>query len=161
MRVVLDTNVLVSGLIFSGPPAEILRAWAQRRFTVAISPEVQDECEDVARRMSTRYPAVDLRRLFDLVLVAADMYTPAPLAGPVCSDPSDDKFFACAIGANADIIVSGVVTSCGPPDSEACRSSHRGHSSISIFRERRSLPIVMASSEVVPTRQPAQGTWAS
>ena len=30
MRVVLDTNVLVSGLIFSGPPAEILRAWAQR-----------------------------------------------------------------------------------------------------------------------------------
>ena len=107
MRVVLDTNVLVSGLLFSGPPAEILRAWARRRFTIAISPEVQDEYEDVARRMSTRYPAVDLRRLFDLVLVAADMCTPVPLAGPVCSDSSDDKFFACALGANADIIVSG------------------------------------------------------
>ena len=107
MRVVLDTNVLVSGLLFSGPPAEILRAWAQRRFTIAISPEVQDEYEDVARRMSTRYPAVGLRRLFDLVLVAADMCTPAPLASPVCSDASDDKFFACALGANADIIVSG------------------------------------------------------
>lgn len=50
MRVVLDTNVLVSGLLFSGPPAEILRAWAQRRFTIAVSPEVQDEYEDVARR---------------------------------------------------------------------------------------------------------------
>ena len=42
MKVVLDTNVLVSGLLFTGPPAEILKAWARRWFTLAVSPEIQE-----------------------------------------------------------------------------------------------------------------------
>jgi putative PIN family toxin of toxin-antitoxin system len=107
MKVVLDTNVLVSGLLYAGPPAEILRAWAGRRFTLAVSPEIQDECEDVAQRLAVRYPSVQLRRLFALVLVEAEMCTSTSLTEPVCTDPSDDKFFACAISAKAAFIVSG------------------------------------------------------
>jgi putative PIN family toxin of toxin-antitoxin system len=107
VRVVLDTNVLVSGVLFTGAPAVILRAWARRRFGLAISPEIQDEYEDVAQRLAARYPTVELRTLFDLVLIEAEMCQAAPLQERVCTDAADDKFFACAIAAGAEVIVSG------------------------------------------------------
>lgn len=107
MKVVLDTNVLVSGLLFTGAPAVILRAWAGRTFGLAVSPEIQDEYEDVARRLAARYPTVELRTLFDMVLIGAEMCQAVPLHERVCTDAADDKFFACAIAAGAEVIVSG------------------------------------------------------
>jgi hypothetical protein len=40
VRVVLDTNVFISGVFFAGPPAEILAAWGERRLEVVLSPEI-------------------------------------------------------------------------------------------------------------------------
>jgi len=40
MRVILDTNVFVSGVFFSGPPYEILDAWRRGRLTLVVSPEI-------------------------------------------------------------------------------------------------------------------------
>ena len=48
MKVVLDTNVLVSGIFFSGPPAGILRAWSQGKFQLVLSPEILDEYKRVS-----------------------------------------------------------------------------------------------------------------
>lgn len=103
----MDTNVLVSGLLFTGAPAVILRAWARRTLALAISPEIQDEYEEVARRLASRYPTVELRTLFDTVLIEAEMCQAALLPERVCTDADDDKFFACAIAAGAEVIVSG------------------------------------------------------
>ena len=43
MRVVIDTNVFVSGVFWKGPPAEILRAWRAGRIEIVLSPEILDE----------------------------------------------------------------------------------------------------------------------
>ena len=43
MRIVLDTNVLISGIFFAGYPYEILDAWRQGRIEIATSPEILDE----------------------------------------------------------------------------------------------------------------------
>jgi predicted nucleic acid-binding protein len=54
MRVVLDTNVLVSGIFFTGPPATILAAWASRRFELVASVEVLAEYRRVGARLGSR-----------------------------------------------------------------------------------------------------------
>ncbi len=43
MKIVLDTNVFVSGVFFTGPPYEILNAWRQAVVQIVVSPEILDE----------------------------------------------------------------------------------------------------------------------
>ena len=43
MRIILDTNVFVSGVFFTGPPYEILRGWRDGKWQLVISPEILDE----------------------------------------------------------------------------------------------------------------------
>jgi len=107
MRVVLDTNVLVSGIFFSGPPAEILRAWSRGEFRLVLSPEILDEYTRVSAELGDKFPDVDIRRILDLVVVRSEVWSPAALPRQVCEDPHDDRFFAAAIDSRTKIIVSG------------------------------------------------------
>jgi uncharacterized protein len=43
LKVVMDTNVFVSGVFFSGPPYEILKAWQEGEFELVVSQEILDE----------------------------------------------------------------------------------------------------------------------
>jgi predicted nucleic acid-binding protein len=52
-------------------------------------------------------PAVDLKPIFNFVLEHATIYKPSVLKEPVCEDPDDDKFFACALASESKIIISG------------------------------------------------------
>ena len=79
MKVVLDTNVLVSGIFFSGPPAAILKAWSRGKIRMMVSPEILDEYK------------------LDLIVVHSEVCDPPSLPLPVCEDPSDDKFLSVAI----------------------------------------------------------------
>lgn len=58
MKVVLDTNVLVSGIFFSGPPAGILRAWSQGKLQLVLSPEILDEYMRVSAELAVKYPDI-------------------------------------------------------------------------------------------------------
>jgi len=107
MKVVLDTNVLVSGIFFSGPPAGILRAWSQGKFKLVLSPEILDEYTRVSAELAVKFPNIDIRRILDLVIVHSDVCSPAALLQQVCKDPHDDKFIAAAIDTRTKIIVSG------------------------------------------------------
>lgn len=51
MRVVLDTNVLVSGIFFTGPPYEILSAWQDGRVRLVVTLEIVREYEAVLERL--------------------------------------------------------------------------------------------------------------
>ena len=53
MRVVLDTNVLVSGVFFSGLPRRILEAWRDRRVELVVSLEILEEYRRVGERLSS------------------------------------------------------------------------------------------------------------
>jgi putative PIN family toxin of toxin-antitoxin system len=107
MRIVLDTNVLMSGIFFSGPPYRILQAWRDGKVQLAVCLEILAEYRQVALRLSQRYKGVDIAALLDLVAVHSHIVQAAPLPGPICDDPKDDIFLACALAARTRIIVSG------------------------------------------------------
>lgn len=80
MKIVLDTNVFVSGIFWGGSPSKILKAWHHSKIKLTISEEIFEEYTRVAQFLNKKYPSVD---------------------------PSDDKFIACALTTGAKFIVSG------------------------------------------------------
>ena len=107
MRIVLDTNVLISGIFFSGLPGKILDAWRSRRLRLVVSIEILEEYLNVAERLSTRYAGVEYKGVLDSVVQNAHLLQAPALPEPVCDDLDDDKFLACALASDIGIIVSG------------------------------------------------------
>jgi PIN domain len=75
VKVVLDTNVFVSGVFFSGPPHQILQAWRGGKLQLVISPEIFDEYSRVGEELGEQFPEVDLRPVLELVIFTAEMVT--------------------------------------------------------------------------------------
>jgi hypothetical protein len=71
MKVVLDTNVLVSGILFTGPPHQILLAWSDGRFELVFSADIHEEYRRVVSELQRQFPRVDFEAALDLVLVNA------------------------------------------------------------------------------------------
>jgi putative PIN family toxin of toxin-antitoxin system len=107
VRIVLDTNVFISGIFFGGPPGEILSAWRDGKIQIALSPEIFREYEEVGKELALRYPGVDLRPFLDLMRIHAQWLDPAPKELPICTDPEDVKFILCALEGKASFIISG------------------------------------------------------
>ena len=107
MRIVLDTNVFVSGVFFSGPPYQILKAWQEGKFELAVSPEILDEYQRVGETLAEEHPILDLKPVLEYVVRDARVFSAPPLPEAVCEDPDDDKFFACALASGCKMIVSG------------------------------------------------------
>ena len=53
MRVVLDTNVFISGIFFTGPPFEILNAWRNEQLQLVVSAEILEEYRRVGERLES------------------------------------------------------------------------------------------------------------
>ncbi|MBN2438971.1 MAG: putative toxin-antitoxin system toxin component, PIN family [Deltaproteobacteria bacterium] len=107
MKVVLDTNVFISGVFFGGPPYQILNAWRDGKIQLIISQEILSEYWRVGEIFADKFPSIDLQPILDLVTIEAELYDAKDFSEPVCSDPDDDKFLACAIASGSRIIVSG------------------------------------------------------
>jgi len=107
VRIVLDTNGLVSGIFFTRPPNKILRAWSRGKVQLVVTPEILDEYRRVVNELHEKFPNVEVGPILDLIVVNSELCAPARLPRPICADPSDDKFFAGAVAAGANIIVSG------------------------------------------------------
>lgn len=107
MRVVCDTNVLISGILFGGVPRNVLSAILTGKVDAFFSPKMAEE-----------FRAVLAREKFDLGLAVVDSIWqgfreilhpvfPAQVPAVVEQDPDDDKVLACALAAQADRIVTG------------------------------------------------------
>lgn len=109
MRVVLDTNVVMSAMFFGGLPGRILAAWSEGRFALTLSPAILDEYRRVSEELGRRYPeaAAAVDPMLTLMAMHAVIVDAPPLDGPVSEDPSDDMFLAAAVSARADVVVSG------------------------------------------------------
>jgi len=107
LRIVLDTNVLLSGLFFGGIPLRIVKACLLGTVHLVASTEILQEYREAVLDLARRNPLPSIARLLDMVFASASVVRPAPLDHPVCRDADDDKFIACALAANADFIVSG------------------------------------------------------
>lgn len=107
MRIVLDTNVLISGIYFSGLPGKILQAWRSQKLQLAVSTEILEEYLNVAERLAIRYVNVEYEGILGLIVQNAELVQSTELPEPVSEDPDDDKFLACALASSTYIIVSG------------------------------------------------------
>ena len=111
MRVVADTNVVVSGLFWRGPSRFVLdaaRTGAIQLFTTA---PLLAELEDVLNRQRflSKITQADAtpRSLVLSYAALATIVKPASIDPVILEDPDDDAVLECAISADADVIVSG------------------------------------------------------
>ena len=107
MRIVLDTNVFISGIFFTGPPSQILTAWKDNELQIILSQDILDEYLRVAQALSSKYPRIDILQIIELFVVHAQFVDTKKLQISVCEDPDDNKFLECAMASNTPIIVSG------------------------------------------------------
>ena len=107
MKIVLDTNVFISGIFFSGPPYQILKAWRSGHVKIVLSAEILDEYRRVGIVLAEQFPAINIGPILKLITAEAEFVQAPNLPEPVCDDPDDDKFLACAIAGDVNQIVSG------------------------------------------------------
>lgn len=109
MRVVADTNTVVSAFLWGGPPKAVLDAAREGRITLHTTPVLLAELEDVLTRekFAARIRAVGSSAAQMLTeyraLVAVELPAPIP---PTVRDPDDDHVLAAALAAQAALIVT-------------------------------------------------------
>jgi len=107
LRVVVDTNVWVSGLIApDGPPDRVLRAIRDRRFYLVASWQVAEELADVLRRPRLRRYQIEQHDIENVFRLLAPALPTADLDVPI-RGPDDAPVVAAALAGAADVIVTG------------------------------------------------------
>jgi len=111
VRAVIDTNVLLSGLLWHGAPHALLEHVRAGTLGLVSSPALLAELELVIGRAKFNAILTDSHTSREHVLAEArqlaEVIEPPPLAVPVCRDPDDDAVLALALAAQVDLIVSG------------------------------------------------------
>ena len=107
MKIVLDTNVLVSGIFFSGAPYEILKSWRYGIVQLVFSPAILSEYIEVAKILNKKHSEVNIQKIIDLLTVKSELVISPDLPGQISKDPADDKFISCALFSKVKIVVSG------------------------------------------------------
>lgn len=112
IKVVLDTNVLISAFLWQGTVKEIFILAKEGRIIICATEETIAEFQKVLgyekfiptlKRIS-KTPEEIIDEFFEVVEFFPSIHFPSPI---VKDDPDDDKFLACALSASAQFIVSG------------------------------------------------------
>jgi len=108
IRVVLDTNVLVSGLLFGGTPGKLLDLWKTGTIRLIMSRVMLDEFLRVLAYPKLRLSEEEIHYLLYVEVLPHAEIVKVHL-GPILipTDPSDDMFLRCAVAAGAKYIISG------------------------------------------------------
>lgn len=109
LRVVLDTNVLVSGLAYPGSvPGRIVSAWRQGALDVALSRYILDEMDEVLPRLSSvSLRPTEIRDLADSFMFLADIVEPGDEQDNNLRDPADQPVLATLVAAQAHYLIAG------------------------------------------------------
>lgn len=111
MRIVVDTNTVVSGLLWQGPPRRLIDLARESAFVLCTSLELLAELKDVIHRpkfaqrlQDVGHSAAEAVQRYRSLAVLVDA---PPLLHPVSRDPDDDIVLATAVAAEAALIASG------------------------------------------------------
>ena len=107
VNLVLDTNVFISAVFFSGIPYRILDAWRKGHVKLFISRAILAEYQETGVSLSREFKGIDIAPWIALLEKHAILIDPESLPRQVCTDPDDDMFIACVLAARAHIICSG------------------------------------------------------
>ena len=134
MRVVLDTNVLISAIFFSGTPSRILAAWIEEIFELVVSTNILEEYRAVAERIGGKFPGVEVGPVLDRISLHALLVVPVKLPDDACTDRDDVKFLECAVACRGNCVISG--------DRPLLRSS--GYEGVEVLTPRRFVERVLS-----------------
>ena len=106
IRVVLDTNVIISAIFWRGSPYRVMKKALQRDFILVISPDI---LEEVSERLKYKFnlPRDEIETLTNILLSYSDIVEPTTKVNVVKADENDNKIIECAIDGEADFIVTG------------------------------------------------------
>jgi putative PIN family toxin of toxin-antitoxin system len=107
MRVVLDTNVLISAVVYGGIPREILQAAIAGTITLSISDALIQELQGVLQRPQFSLSIHFVQNTVAELTAVADWVMPQKHHSVIETDPSDNLVIDCAIAAEADYLVTG------------------------------------------------------
>jgi putative PIN family toxin of toxin-antitoxin system len=107
LRVVLDSNVIISGFLFGGPPARLLKHAVSGSIHCFTSLSILDEVRGVLLRPKFGLSPDQALRLVEELHELCDVVTPKRRVRAVPADPDDNAILECAMAAKADLIVSG------------------------------------------------------
>src|SRR5438094_3885439 len=108
MRIVVDTNVVVSGLLWRGPPRRLLEAARDGAIELFTSGALMAELEDALQRPKFLKQLTQAQvQPEELVKGYAALAQPPAIEPVILHDPDDDAVLACAVGAAATKIISG------------------------------------------------------
>ena len=107
MKIVLDTNVFISGIFFSGLPSQILKSWRQSQVQIVLTEQILVEYQSVAQKVSAKYPSINIEGIIDLFTIFGEFVETKGITESICQDPDDNKFIECAFASQSKLIVSG------------------------------------------------------
>jgi uncharacterized protein len=108
VRVVLDTNAVVSALLFTGISSELVSLWQKDLIILLLSREILDEYLRVFSYPKFKLSEEEIKELIqEEILPYAEVVRPKRRLRVVQRDPSDNKFLECAVAGKARVIISG------------------------------------------------------
>jgi len=108
VKVVLDTNVVVSAILFGGQLSKLREFWRSRRILPFLSRTTFQELKQVLEYPKfalnrTELKMIQMKEVLPFFAVTED----TQVVEGVCKDAEDDKFLSCALSANASFLVTG------------------------------------------------------
>ncbi|HCE46075.1 MAG TPA: putative toxin-antitoxin system toxin component, PIN family [Lentisphaeria bacterium] len=107
LRIVLDTNVVISGILFGGIPRSILEMLISRRHDFFMSMPIIEEVREVLNRPKFGFDSGNALLVVEELHSLCTIVKPAKSINLIIDDPADDKIIECAVEANAEVIISG------------------------------------------------------
>jgi len=106
MRVVVDANVVISGIFWGGPPQIILKRWLEGKLTLVMSALILAEYQDVLRRM-TGNQGGDVFAKWNHFLTELSEFVEPQQVSAICRDSGDQKYLEAATGGRVQALISG------------------------------------------------------
>ncbi len=106
IRVIIDTNVFISGTMWKGTPHKILEYWSASRFKLVVSGEIVNEYELVLHHFLNHQPEL-ISKIVETIRMNSEFVQPTQLQKSICRDPKDEMFLTAALAGKVDYIVSG------------------------------------------------------
>lgn len=107
LKLVLDSNVFISALVFGGKPREILELAVKGLVEIAVSDDILEEIRGVLGGDKFRYPKASLRALVREIEDLAEFVEPKERIEALKEDPEDNRVLECAVESGASVIISG------------------------------------------------------
>ncbi len=107
LKVVLDTNVLISAILFGGKPRQILEKAIRGEIRLCLSEPILEELKGVLQRSKFDYSPEMIQFILTELTGIADFVNPSETIDVVLEDPDDNRILECAVEAGANYIITG------------------------------------------------------